>query len=143
VAGYAGPRGVCALKMVKLAAVLCSAACVLVAATRSDRPVHRVRGTSLPTRAAARRCSWQAPTTNTDGAGGSPTSRATAFTTQNADDLTQTASHERRPPEYVIDDLGSGTCTSHQAPVYPAQRRDTRTTSWPVRIVLMTNRTNT
>jgi len=62
----------------------------------SDRPVHRVRGHfGYQQGQRHRRCSPQAPTTNTDGAGAHDLAGYRIYYGMNADDLTQTVQPSR------------------------------------------------
>jgi hypothetical protein len=111
--GCTGPlEGVCALKMVKLAGVVVLAASVLAGCHQDPTGVATVpvvpsatnKGTSTAT------LSWQAPTTNTDGAALTDLAGYRIYYGMNHDDLTQTVQLTGLGLQtYVIDGLGTGT----------------------------------
>jgi ABC-type oligopeptide transport system substrate-binding subunit len=111
--GCTGPlEGVCALKMVKLAGVLVLAACVLMGCHEDPAGVTTVPvGTSATNKdTGTATLSWQAPTTNTDGAALTDLSGYRIYYGMNPDDLTQTVQLTGLGLQtYVIDDLGTGT----------------------------------
>ena len=98
--------------MVKLAGVLVLAASVLAGCHQDPTGVATVsadisatnKGSGMAT------LSWQAPTTNTDGAALTDLAGYRIYYGMNADDLTQTVQLTGLGLQtYVIDDLGSGT----------------------------------
>jgi len=98
--------------MVKLASVLVLAASVLAGCHQDPTGVATVsadisatnKGSGMAT------LSWQAPTTNTDGAALTDLAGYRIYYGMNADDLTQTVQLTGLGLQtYVIDDLGSGT----------------------------------
>lgn len=111
--GCTGPlEGVCALKMVKLAGVLVLAASVLVGCHQDPAGVSTVSmGTSATNKGTGTATlSWQAPTSNTDGAALTDLSGYRIYYSMNPDDLTQTVQLTGLGLQtYVIDDLGTGT----------------------------------
>jgi fibronectin type III domain protein len=111
--GSTGPlEGVCALKMGKLACVLVLAASVLVGCHQDPTGVATVpvgpSATNKDTGTAT--LSWQAPTTNTDGAALTDLAGYRIYYGMNHDDLTQTVQLTGLGLQtYVVDDLGTGT----------------------------------
>ncbi len=98
--------------MVKLAGVLALAACVLVGCHQDPTGLSTVSaGTSATNKGSGTAMlSWQAPTTNTDGAALTDLAGYRIYYGMNADDLTQTVQLTSVGLQtYVIDDLGSGT----------------------------------
>ena len=98
--------------MVKLAGVLALAACVLAGCHQDPTGVSTVSaGTSATNKGSGTATlSWQAPTTNTDGAALTDLAGYRIYYGMNADDLTQTVQLTSVGLQtYVIDDLGSGT----------------------------------
>ena len=98
--------------MVKLAGVLVLAACVLAGCHQDPTGVSTVSaGTSATNKGSGTATlSWQAPTTNTDGAALTDLAGYRIYYGMNADDLTQTVQLTSVGLQtYVIDDLGSGT----------------------------------
>ena len=97
--------------MVKLAGVLALAACVLVGCHQDPTGLSTVpAGTSATNKSSGTATlSWQAPTTNTDGAALTDLAGYRIYYGMNADDLTQTVQLAGVGLQtYVIDDLGSG-----------------------------------
>ena len=97
--------------MVKLAGVLALAACVLVGCHQDPTGLSTVSaGTSATNKSSGTATlSWQAPTTNTDGAALTDLSGYRIYYGMNADDLTQTVQLTSVGLQtYVIEDLGSG-----------------------------------
>jgi len=100
------------LKVVKLAGVLALAACVLAGCHQDPTGVSTVSaGTSATNKGTGTATlSWQAPTTNTDGAALTDLSGYSIVYGQNPDDLAQIVQLTGVGLQtYVIDDLGSGT----------------------------------
>ena len=100
------------MKVVKLAGVLALAACVLAGCHQDPTGVSTVSaGTSATNKGTGMATlSWQAPTTNTDGAALTNLAGYRIYYGLNADDLTQTVQLTSVGLQtYVIDDLGSGT----------------------------------
>jgi ABC-type oligopeptide transport system substrate-binding subunit len=100
------------LKVVKLAGVLALAACVLAGCHENPTGVSTVSaGTSATNKGTGTATlSWQAPTTNTDGAALTDLSGYRIYYGMNPDDLTQTVQLTGLGLQtYVIDDLGTGT----------------------------------
>jgi ABC-type oligopeptide transport system substrate-binding subunit len=98
--------------MVKLAGFLVLAACVLAGCHEDPTRVSTVSaGTSATDQGSGTAAlSWQAPTTNTDGAALTDLAGYRIYYGLNADDLTQTVQLTGLGLQtYVIDDLGSGT----------------------------------
>jgi ABC-type oligopeptide transport system substrate-binding subunit len=98
--------------MVKLASVLALAACVLVGCHQDPTGLSTVSaGTSATNKGSGTATlSWQAPTTNTDGAALTDLAGYRIYYGMNADDLTQTVQLTSVGLQtYVIEDLGSGT----------------------------------
>jgi len=98
--------------MVKLAGVLALAACVLVGCHQDPTGLSTVSaGTSATNKGSGTAMlSWQAPTTNTDGAALTDLAGYRIYYGMNADDLTQTVQLTSVGLQtYVIEDLGSGT----------------------------------
>ena len=98
--------------MVKSAGVLVLAACVLGGCHQDPTRVSTVSaGTSATNKASGTATlSWQAPTTNTDGAALTDLAGYRIYYGMNADDLTQTVQLTSVGLQtYVIEDLGSGT----------------------------------
>jgi len=98
--------------MVKLAGVLALAACVLVGCHQDPTGLSTVSaGTSATNKGSGTAMlSWQAPTTNTDGAALTDLAGYRIYYGMNADDLTQTVQLTSVGLQtYVIDDLGLGT----------------------------------
>jgi ABC-type oligopeptide transport system substrate-binding subunit len=98
--------------MVKLAGALVLAVSVLGACHQDPAGVSTVSvGTSATNKGAgAATLSWQAPTTNTDGAALTDLSGYRIYYGMNPDDLTQTVQLTGVGLQtYVIDDLGTGT----------------------------------
>ena len=98
--------------MVKLASVLALAACVLVGCHQDPTGLSTVSaGTSATNKGSGTAMlSWQAPTTNTDGAALTDLAGYRIYYGMNADDLTQTVQLTSVGLQtYVIEDLGSGT----------------------------------
>jgi hypothetical protein len=98
--------------MVKLASVLALAACVLVGCHQDATGLSTVSaGTSATNKGGGTAMlSWQAPTTNTDGAALTDLAGYRIYYGMNADDLTQTVQLTSVGLQtYVIEDLGSGT----------------------------------
>jgi ABC-type oligopeptide transport system substrate-binding subunit len=98
--------------MVKLAGVLVLAASVLAGCHQDPTGVSTVSaGTSATNKGSGTATlSWQAPTTNTDGAALTDLAGYRIYYGMNADDLTQTVQLTGLGLQtYVIDDLGSGT----------------------------------
>jgi hypothetical protein len=91
--------------MVKLAGVLVLAGCVVAGCHQDPTGVSTVStGTGMAT------LSWQAPTTNTDGAALTDLAGYRIYYGMNADDLTQTVQLTGLGLQtYVIEDLGLGT----------------------------------
>jgi ABC-type oligopeptide transport system substrate-binding subunit len=97
--------------MVKLAGVLVLAASVLAGCHQDPTGVSTVSaGTSATNKGSGTATlSWQAPTTNTDGAALTDLAGYRIYYGMNADDLTQTVQLTGLGLQtYVIDDLGSG-----------------------------------
>ena len=97
--------------MVKLASVLALAACVLVGCHQDPTGLSTVSaGTSATSKGSGTAMlSWQAPTTNTDGAALTDLAGYRIYYGMNADDLTQTVQLTSVGLQtYVIEDLGSG-----------------------------------
>jgi len=97
--------------MVKLAGVLALAACVLVGCHQDPTGLSTVSaGTSATNKGSGTAMlSWQAPTTNTDGAALTDLAGYRIYYGMNADDLTQTVQLTSVGLQtYVIEDLGSG-----------------------------------
>jgi ABC-type oligopeptide transport system substrate-binding subunit len=100
------------LKIVQLAGVLVLAASVLVGCQQDPTGVAAVpMGTSATNKGTGTATlSWQAPTTNTDGAALTDLSGYRIYYGMNPDDLTQTVQLSGLGLQtYVIDDLGTGT----------------------------------
>jgi ABC-type oligopeptide transport system substrate-binding subunit len=98
--------------MVKLAGVLVLAACVLAGCHQDPTGVTTVPvGPSATNKGAgAATLSWQAPTTNTDGAALTDLAGYRIYYGMNPNDLTQTVQLAGLGIQtYVIDDLGTGT----------------------------------
>ena len=98
--------------MVKSAGVLVLAACVLAGCHQDPTRVSTVSaGTSATNKGSGTATlSWQAPTTNTDGAALTDLAGYRIYYGMNADDLTQTVQLTSVGLQtYVIEDLGSGT----------------------------------
>ena len=98
--------------MVKLAGVLVLAACVLAACHQDPTGVTTVAAGTAATNkgTGTATLSWQAPTTNTDGAALTDLSGYRIYYGMNPDDLTQTVQLTGVGLQtYVIDDLGTGT----------------------------------
>lgn len=97
--------------MVKFAGVLALAGCVLVGCHQDPTGLSTVSaGTSATNKGSGTATlSWQAPTTNTDGAALTDLAGYRIYYGMNADDLTQTIQLTGLGLQtYVIDDLGSG-----------------------------------
>jgi hypothetical protein len=111
--GCTGPlEGVCALKMGKLASALVLAAFALVGCHQDPTGVSTVSAGPSATNkvAGTATLSWQAPTTNTDGAALTDLSGYRIYYGMNPDDLTQTVQLTGVGLQtYVIDGLGTGT----------------------------------
>ena len=98
--------------MVKSAGVLALAACVLVGCHQDPTGLSTVpAGTSATNKGGGTAMlSWQAPTTNTDGAALTDLAGYRIYYGMTADDLTQTVQLTGVGLQtYVIEDLGSGT----------------------------------
>ena len=97
--------------MEKLAGFLVLAACVLVGCHQDPTGLSTVSaGTSATNKGSGTAMlSWQAPTTNTDGAALTDLAGYRIYYGMNADDLTQTVQLTSVGLQtYVIEDLGSG-----------------------------------
>ena len=100
------------MKMVKSAGVLVLAACVLAGCHQDPTGLSTVStGASATNKSSGTATlSWQAPTTNTDGAALTDLAGYRIYYGMNADDLTQTVQLTSVGLQtYVIEDLGSGT----------------------------------
>jgi hypothetical protein len=98
--------------MVKFAGVLVLAACVVAGCHQDPAGLSTVSaGTSATNKGSGTATlSWQAPTTNTDGAALTDLAGYRIYYGMNADGLTQTVQLTGLGLQtYVIDDLGSGT----------------------------------
>ncbi len=101
--------GICALKMLKLLAVMWMGACA-VSACRNDNPLDsNAAASDLPSGNGTATVSWEAPTTTTSGGTLNNLAGYRIYYGLSASDLSQVVDAGVDLQSFVIDNLGSGT----------------------------------